>query len=48
MFGWTPDIFWNATPDELGALVRAARGDGEPAPIDASMLSRLKEQFPDG
>jgi hypothetical protein len=46
-FGWSPDAFWNATPAELGALVRAALGD-EPAPLGAGEIARLKELFPDG
>ncbi|WP_407698054.1 phage tail assembly chaperone [Stakelama tenebrarum] len=47
MFGWTPDGFWNATPEELAALVRAAGGE-EAAPPDGAVIARLKEQFPDG
>jgi hypothetical protein len=47
LFGWTPDIFWKATPAELGALVRALAGD-DVAPPGASEIARLKELFPDG
>lgn len=47
LFGWTPDIFWNATPAELGALAAALRGDA-PAPLGAGDVARLKELFPDG
>ncbi|MCW3834505.1 phage tail assembly chaperone [Sphingomonas canadensis] len=47
MFGWAPDAFWNATPAELGALARAL-GGAEAAPVDAGMIAKLKEQFPDG
>jgi uncharacterized phage protein (TIGR02216 family) len=46
-FGWTPETFWNATPAELAALVRAVRGE-EAAPVDGATIARLKEQFPDG
>lgn len=46
-FGWTPDIFWNATPAELMALSRAAAPEGGDA-IDAGALARLMEAFPDG
>ena len=46
-FGWTPETFWQATPAELEALVRALSGE-EAAPPDAALLARLKEQFPDG
>ena len=27
-FGWTPDTFWQATPPELVALMRALAGEG--------------------
>ncbi len=47
MFGWLPDVFWGATPAELGALVRALVGD-EPTPPDGATIARLKEAFPDG
>jgi uncharacterized phage protein (TIGR02216 family) len=46
-FGWTPDVFWNATPAELGALAGALRGDAL-GPLAADQLARLKECFPDG
>lgn len=45
LFGWTPDVFWAATPAELDALVRAASGGADlAAPID---LNALMERFPD-
>jgi uncharacterized phage protein (TIGR02216 family) len=47
LFGWTPDIFWNATPAELAALVRACAGE-DVAPLAGAELARLKEAFPDG
>jgi uncharacterized phage protein (TIGR02216 family) len=47
LFGWTPEQFWQATPAELAALVRALRGDA-PAALDGDALARLMEQFPDG
>ncbi|MDP5280003.1 phage tail assembly chaperone [Sphingomonas sp. DG1-23] len=47
LFGWTPEIFWNATPAELAALVRALAGDAVPPP-GAGEIARLKELFPDG
>jgi len=46
-FGWGPDVFWRATPGELGALVQAVRGDA-PDPCDRTTIDRLKERFPDG
>lgn len=47
MFGWAPDAFWAATPAELGALVRALRGDG-PVALGRGDVARLMEAFPDG
>lgn len=50
-FGWTPELFWGATPAELGALVRALRGDAggnAGAGAGAGDLARLMEAFPDG
>ncbi|ATY33343.1 phage tail assembly chaperone [Sphingomonas psychrotolerans] len=46
-FGWMPETFWNATPAELAALVRALAGE-EVAPPGAGEIARLKELFPDG
>ncbi|AQR74429.1 phage tail assembly chaperone [Sphingomonas sp. LM7] len=46
-FGWVPDTFWNATPAELGALVRALRGE-DADPVGGDEIARLKELFPDG
>ncbi len=43
LFGWTPDVFWAATPDELAAVIEAARG-AVVAPPD---LGALMERFPD-
>jgi len=48
MFGWSPDLFWAATPAELSVLVRVVCGDGEEAPPDAGTIARLREAFPDG
>ncbi|ODP37033.1 phage tail assembly chaperone [Sphingomonas turrisvirgatae] len=47
VFGWTPDVFWAATPDELSTLVRALAGD-EVAPPDRAAIARMMETFPDG
>lgn len=47
VFGWRPDEFWRATPEELAGLVRALRGDAE-EPVDARAMARLMEAFPDG
>jgi len=46
-FGWTPELFWNATPAELTALVRAVDGEAV-APPDRDMIAQLMEAFPDG
>ena len=48
-FGWRPDEFWRATPDELAALVAALAGEAaDAAPPDAATIARLQERFPDG
>jgi uncharacterized phage protein (TIGR02216 family) len=47
LFGWAPSAFWGATPAELGALVRALRGD-DVAPLGGGDAARLMEAFPDG
>lgn len=47
VFGWRPDEFWRATPDELAALVRACAPEGA-TPPDATLIARMQEAFPDG
>jgi hypothetical protein len=50
LLGWRPDDFWQATPDELetalGALA-GVTGGGDAAPIDATLLARLRALHPD-
>ena len=48
-FGWRPDEFWRATPDELETAF-AAFGPvmAEAAPPDRAAIARLKEMYPDG
>ena len=46
-FGWQPDVFWCATPAEVGALVAALQDDGV-AGLSGSELARLMEALPDG
>lgn len=46
-FGWAPEVFWNATPAELAALVQAVAGEAV-APPDRDMIAQLMEAFPDG
>ncbi len=46
-FGWSPDAFWAATPDELAALFAALRPAGERPPATPE-IDRLRELFPDG
>lgn len=51
-FGWSADQFWNATPAEMEAVVRAMLGDGgdvvEGMAPSRGEVERLKEMFPDG
>lgn len=46
LLGWRPDEFWNATPAELGAVLRALTGDGSHGASTAD-LARLMDMFPD-
>lgn len=46
LLGWRPDEFWRATPAELASVIGALTTNAELAG-DQSLLSRLKEQFPD-
>jgi hypothetical protein len=46
LLGWRPDEFWQATPAELVAVVRAMLGD-DAAAAGAGDLARLKAMFPD-
>ncbi|WP_371262425.1 phage tail assembly chaperone [Sphingobium sp. YR768] len=49
LLGWRPEQFWRATPVELAAVLRAARGEedvGE-AGVDAAELRRLMGVMPD-
>jgi hypothetical protein len=49
LLGWRPDEFWRATPDELAAVMTAARGEANAVEgIDGEVLARLKGLFPDG
>lgn len=37
--GWTPETFWNATPDELAACLGSAeRGDAPPTRAEIELL----------
>jgi hypothetical protein len=47
LLGWRPQDFWNATPDELAAIIEGhTPHQGERA--DRALLERLKEIYPDG
>ena len=49
VLGWVPDVFWGATPDELGAILAAAGGPvPEGAPPDGATIARMMEMYPDG
>lgn len=48
LLGWRPEEFWRATPAELAAVLRAARGDEAPGEgVDAGELARLMGAMPD-
>lgn len=48
VLGWAPDVFWRATPAELGAVLRALGGDEAGACADGRDLAALMEAYPDG
>lgn len=48
LFGWQPEDFWRATPDELAALLNALAGQGDAPPPDRALMARMQEAFPDG
>jgi uncharacterized phage protein (TIGR02216 family) len=47
VLGWSPAVFWAATPAELAAVVMALAGETA-APPDAATIARMREAFPDG
>lgn len=47
LLGWRPGEFWEATPAELEAVLRALAGE-EVAGAGAADLKRLMEMYPDG
>jgi hypothetical protein len=47
--GWSPDIFWRATPAELAAVLDAlTAGEADAAPPSPDLIAALKELHPDG
>lgn len=46
-FGWRPDDFWRATPDELATLVHACVPEAA-TPPEAGLIAAMQEAFPDG
>jgi len=47
LWGWSPDAFWRATPDEVAAMVEVVTGEQAEA-ADGGVLARLRERYPDG
>lgn len=47
LLGWRPDEYWRATPDELAAVMQAARGDEDVVGVDGDALVRMMDQMPD-
>lgn len=48
LLGWRPDEFWRATPAELEAVLRAAKGEEAPElGVDRRELERLRGAMPD-
>jgi uncharacterized phage protein (TIGR02216 family) len=47
LLGWVPELFWNATPAELTAIL-APEARGGPAPLSRGELNRLMEHDRNG
>lgn len=47
LLGWRPDEYWRATPDELAAVMQAARGDEDVVGVDGDALVRMMAAMPD-
>lgn len=47
LLGWRPDEYWRATPDELAAVMNAARGGEDVAGVDGEALGRMMAAMPD-
>lgn len=47
LLGWRPDEYWRATPDELAAVMQAARGGEDAVGVDEEALARMMAQMPD-
>nr|WP_221214296.1 phage tail assembly chaperone [Sphingobium fontiphilum] len=47
LLGWRPDEYWRATPDELAAVMEAARGGEDVAGVDGEALARMMAAMPD-
>jgi hypothetical protein len=50
LFGWRPDEFWNATPEEVAGLLQGmtAAVDAQPAGgVARAQLQQMMEAFPD-
>ncbi len=48
LLGWTPETFWDATPEDVAMALGAMAGGSDAAPVDGALLAQLKERFPDG
>lgn len=47
--GWSPAVFWDATPAELRLALEGMMGVEEPAAVATRAdLARLEAMFPDG
>lgn len=45
LLGWTPDLFWNATPAELAAALATPGPRADP--LDRATLNRMMEHDDD-
>lgn len=47
LLGWAPNVFWNATPAELAAIL-APKAPGAPAPLSRGEFDTMMERDRDG
>lgn len=50
LFGWRPDEFWNATPEEVAGLLLSMTAVGDAQPVGGmarAQLQQMMEAFPD-
>jgi hypothetical protein len=45
--GWSPDQFWSSTIEDFFSAIDMEMSSSAWSPVDANLVSQLKERFPD-